>query len=806
MNSTPENIDEMSRKEVLSLVRLDQTHENVRLEPVKMRAKLLKVLYEMFGYDLTNDALLALISEPSAELILATAGAGKTTAVQSKIVLEKLVRSVNGKPLKGHRVLCIVYNKHNVKQMVKAQEKLARKVQARGLPVDGEITASTMHSFCYKWFNHFNHLTKFIGGNMLEPPNVVRQFEALCNVLLRDSGAEINSSTVDDLINLYNLLKETMTPYEECDTVELFETIKLPKELIVKLFNAYDKGKQRKNQYDYTDMLQELYDLLKHNETARTYIQEHYDYIVADEVQDMTGIMMEILRLSKRKDVPLLCIGDEDQNIYSFRGATIKTILKFEEMFDDAKIFTLATNRRCGKNIIDLAEKIISRNTLRYEKSMRAVREGGDIEFVPYCKHVDQIEDVCNKLKVMSSDQLNQTCICYRNRRSSMLLSCRLEELGIPFHVMSGYPPFAAEVFQHILSIFRILLYPYDRDEIINIYKVLPIVTKGEVYETLGYSPKTKNFSKPYEKIHFSEYNYSKNMDNQKVIDAMYFLAYVSNNINKMKMNEFMETLMILFNDSFWKSKMYYNKTQEEDNMFTKYAMEFFNLDMTLPKFYEAFSARMERCKVNDYQKNGVCLSTFHSLKGLEFKNVFIIDLDDRIFPNFSKIDENDYSDSLKIELKESETRLFFVAITRAKDRLVFYYDKENPSEYIKWIQDDMEGHELDLKSEEPEMFMTNNVTAMDLFNDDTKKILDEVPEEEDDDLFEVSANPDSNSANPDLNALSEYQAFEEEDDDLFADIEVSAKPDIDEVKPEPQEVKKDFSASFLDTVMDRFF
>ena len=117
---------------------------------------------------------------------------------------------------------------------------------------------------------------------MLEPPNVVRQFEALCNVLLRDSGAEINSSTIDDLINLYNLLKETMTPYEECDTVELFETIKLPKELIVKLFNAYDKGKQRKNQYDYTDMLQELYDLLKYNETARTYIQEPVSYTHLD--------------------------------------------------------------------------------------------------------------------------------------------------------------------------------------------------------------------------------------------------------------------------------------------------------------------------------------------------------------------------------------------------------------------------------------------------------------------------------------------------------------------------------------------
>lgn len=744
------NLNNLTIQEVLDMV---EDNNPPHVPPLKTRAKIVRVLYQLLGYDLTNDALLALVSEPSAELILATAGAGKTTNVQIKIALEKIIRKINGKPLEGRRVLCLVYNKHNVNQMVKAQEKLSRKIRRQGVNIDSDISAHTMHSYCYKWFNQFNHLTDFSGANMIESSSIISQFNSLAQILLKDSEEEINETLINNLISLYNLLKETMTDYNDCDTLELFETLNLSKDLVVKIFNAYDKGKQRKRVYDYTDMLHELYLLLRDNQRVRDYIQNYYDYIVADEVQDMTKIMMEILRLSKREDVPIVCIGDEDQNIYSFRGATIKTILDFEKTFEDSKVFFLTTNRRCANNIIELANKIISTNTLRYEKSMQGIRDGGSIEYIPYIEHEDQIDDIVNKLKHMDEDTLNQTCICYRNRKSSLLLTCKLEENEIPFYTLSGYKPYEAEVYQHIFSIMRILMYPYDRDEIINIYKILPVLTKKEVYNTLGYSPKTKNFSKPYEKLHFSEYNYGKCMNNPKFQEAMNILVDISNNIKKYPMNTYMNKLWVVFITAFWESKMYFNDNSI-DEMLTEKAISFFDSKDTYPIFYEKYNARLDKCRINAHQKNGVCLSTFHSLKGLEFKDVFIIDLNDNIFPNFSKIEESDYSDQLKLELEESETRLFFVAVTRAKDNLIFYYDKKQPSSYIAQLLNNKRGNKCD------------NLDLDLTFNDDK------------DDILEFNFDLTEETPKPDINKKPAIQA-----------------------NPKP-----DSKANFLDTVINRFF
>ena len=768
------NIDQLSSKELLALV--DDSHAGDVPKPAK-RMNVLKALYEVLGYDLTNGALLALVSEPSAELILATAGAGKTTAVQSKIVLEKLLRTVKGKPLDGSRILCIVYNKHNVKQMTKTQEKLANKIRSSsGMKIDTEIAAHTMHSYCLKWFNHYNHLSQFIGGTLIDPPRIVSQFKSLVALLFKEQQNQITDATIDNLISLYNLVKETMTEYEDCDSIELFQTIGLEKDLVVKLFNAYDKGKYRKNQYDYTDMLYELYNLLKHNESVRNYIQNHYDYIVADEVQDMTKIMMEILRLSKREDTPLVCIGDEDQNIYNFRGATIKTILDFEKTFDNAKVYSLSTNRRCGKNIVDLAKYLIEMNTLRYDKPMNAVRDGGNISYIPYIRHEDQIDDLILKLKCMSSEDLNQTCVCYRNRRSSSLLSCKLEQNQIPFHIMSGFKPYTAEVFQHMLSILRMLLFPYDRDEIINIYKVLPNISKNDVHSTMGYSVKTKNFDRPYEKKHFSEYDFGKMMGHPSCQRSMQLLMYISNNISTASMNTYMPALWKVFEDAFWKSKRYYNGNTDEDEMLTRAAIEFFDSPKPFNEFYENLGSRMDKCHINDQQKMGVCLSTFHSLKGLEFKNVFIIDLNDRIFPNFDKIEEGDYTEQLTLELKESETRLFFVAMTRAKDNLIFYYDKNNPSMYIPYL--------MNRKAQD-------TTDKMDLISGfDTTDLL----EVEGDDLLSDDLFGDDLFARDD-------------DDDLLSDdllLEDSQDDSLLDDTPKPDE--PDLSVGFLDTVIGRFF
>ena len=676
MNKTPDNIAELSMKEVYELI----TPTKPPIPALDRRIAVLQILYDdIFKYDLTPDSMLALASEPKAQLILATAGAGKTTAVQTKIVLEKILRGI-----KGRKVLCLVYNKHNVEQMTRTHEKLVSMVKrsAPDMSIDDEITAHTMHSFCRKWFIEYNYLTEYAGSTFMEPFDVNKSFEDILSVVCMKYKKEPKKAAAADIASVYTILKETLSSYDECDTIDNFNTIGYPKELVIEVMELYDKGKKRKNKYDYTDMLYGLLTVLQTQDMPRNYIQKRYDFIVADEVQDMTPIMMEILKLIKRDDAHLVCIGDEDQNIYNFRGASIKTILNFEKTFEGAEVFTLATNRRCGSNIVALAWDVINQNEFRYDKSMRSVREGGNIEFRPYQTLEEQLDSIINELKCMSIEELNSTCICYRNRRSSLLLSCLLEKETIPFHVLSGYQPYEHEVYRNFLSVLKILKYPMDREDVMNIYKVIPGLTRKRCNAMVGFNGRTFKSDAP--RKHFYDLDYGvvgKSKQNQGILE---YMKYISDHIDTLPMKEYIPELFKIFRKVWWDKKMKYNNTLDEDMMFTEQAYEFFNVDVSFSAFYDDYLLRLRKCQINNQQNMGVALSTFHSLKGLEYKNVYIIDLNDSIFPNFDKIDNDErYSAVGKQELREAETRLFFVAVTRAKDNLYLYYNKENPSIYI---------------------------------------------------------------------------------------------------------------------------
>lgn len=150
------------------------------------------------------------------------------------------------------------------------------------------------------------------------------------------------------------------------------------------LSELYESIKRRRRVYDFTDMLTKIYELLLKRKDILERIQKFYEYVVVDEVQDFTPLMMELLRLFVNNGTPVLCIGDEDQSIYGFRGADIYNTLHFSDKFPGGEVFLLNRNRRCGRKIIEAASKIINKNAMRYKKRIGVVREGGDIQYVPY--------------------------------------------------------------------------------------------------------------------------------------------------------------------------------------------------------------------------------------------------------------------------------------------------------------------------------------------------------------------------------------------------------------------------------------
>lgn len=772
---TPDNIDDLTLEEIKTLA---SENEFGNVVSVEARYKIITKIYSVLGFDLDKDLLLMLLSEPNAMLSLAGAGGGKTTASQVDIALAKIYRKTkDGEPLKGSRILCLVYNDHNVIQMEKKHKELVNKLYAsgiKGLRIDDEIRACTMHKYCKDWILDSRYLkhTGLLGATIMKSHQISSLMTTVYQLVCTKHKVEADLSKINDMLQLYNYMVESLRDYSDCEDIDLFNRMGIKVEVIAETFQAYDKMKVRKNLYDFTDMPRKFLELLKTNDEARERIQNYMDFIVADEVQDMTPIMMEILRYIKGPDVPLLAIGDEDQSIYGFRGADIYNTLDFENKFEGGEVYSLATNRRCRHEIVQVAKQIVNWNELRFNKRIKGVKPNGHFSMIPYSTRDGMMINLMNQLKAMSGKELEEVCICYRNRKSSALLADKLEEARIPFNILSGYKPFHHEIFNHLIGILDGLYRPVDREYYKNLYKLLPWIKRKEFFDAIGYIPETKQWKNENDRLHFAQVDYGKYNNHRGFQKGLQIAVQISKMMKEKPMKAYMEQLIELFIMAYWKDKMYLNDNEEEDTYYTDRAKQFFMSDLTYSGFEVEYARRKTIVENNMKTGSGVTISTFHSLKGLEFDTVFLIDLDDEIFPNFGSIEQVDaYSEQTKLELKEAETRLFYVACTRARDNLTLYYSQENPSIYINWI---MEGKgrviEEDIQEEDLEAKHAEEMSRL---------LTEVVPNRESNKLKErLALVEEAEKAREIQQSMPLGEISLELNDDIFGDIDF---PNLDE-------------------------
>ena len=686
---TPPDIDKYSVDEVYKLIQ-DPEGSNLP-KPIK-RLKIIQILFEILGYDLSPDLALALASEPNAQLIIATAGGGKTTGSQIKVVLEKLWRqSKRGGKLSGDKVLSLVYNRHNVAQMKEKHAAIVSRIALsgiKGFDVDPNINAATMHSFCDQIRTMFVAKIGMLNYKLLDNNEAIKLMDTVKVSILNKFSIRGSNARAEDLITLYNYYRESMIPVEKIDGLDQSVDVPLDTEVVIEIFKLYNTMKKMKKKYDFSDMLNSVYEFLKNNPDDLKQVQKYFDYIVADEVQDFTPIMMSLLQLFVSDGTPLLCIGDEDQGIYNFRGADIYNTLDFESKFNDGKVYSLSQNRRCAANILELAKKVISENDLRFDKQLLGIRPGGLVQYVSYNTVAGENIQVLDQLKKMSTDELYETIVCYREKNSSIMLAELLENEGVPFNVLSGFTPFSHPLFRDVIAVMDALESPLDRKCMLNLYKVLPI-TREQMQYAAGYNPKTKKFD-DVEQMPFWRLDYGSAYNRAGFGDCMELLKTISMGIGKIPMKNYFNTLLSMICKYHWN---FIRKSRENLEVYDDYieskVKTIFDVDYLYKEVYNRFSQRKDICRRNQEGRVGVTLSTFHSLKGLEYKNVIIMDMDDSIFPKFSMLESRDYTEMQKKALKECETRLYYVAVTRAKDNLYIYYNQDNPSRYVALYKDD---------------------------------------------------------------------------------------------------------------------
>jgi DNA helicase-2/ATP-dependent DNA helicase PcrA len=399
-------------------------------------------------------------------------------------------------------------------------------------------------------------------------------------------------------------------------------------------------------------------------------------------VQDFTPIMMSILQLMVSNGTPLMCIGDEDQGIYNFRGADIYNTLDFSNKFPGGEVYSLTRNRRCRKEILDFAKGVIEENKIRYNKIIEGVKDGGSVEMIPYSSIESEHLKIVSMIRNLSEADLNNSVICYRDRYSSIMLAEMLAEANIPFNIISGFEAYSHILYKDLIEIFNALESPFDKALSISLYKVLP-VKKDKMFSVFGYDPALRRF-RTDDKKHFASYDYGDAMAINGFADNLEVLNRLSVEIQDGTMDRVFPTIFQMLKKYHWN---YLRRDREKiaiyDDFIEDRVDKVFNQHRTYKAIFEQLSQKMERCRRNNRNKEGITLATFHGLKGLEFKNCYLMDLDNGRFPNFSLIDSKPYKEEVKEALKECETRLFYVAATRAKDNLIMFYYEDNPSRYL---------------------------------------------------------------------------------------------------------------------------
>lgn len=696
-SSTPTDIDSVGLEKIVDYLNGAEGDANVASPSVRLNLALM--LYDVLGLTLTPDIALATVAEPPATLVISTAGGGKTTWAQVKAILEKLMRKSvyhPGKKIQGSAVLCLVYNKHNVQDMKDKHRDMVARLRARnikGLDIDDEIHACTMHSFCDFWRREYVARMDLLGATLLEQNQAESFMRRAIRIACKKMGMEREFNHIDPaaVLELYMFYRETMcTSISELAGCDKYIDLAIDDDIISCIFERYDASKKLQHKYDFVDMLYKFYCLLRDDEQVRSRVQKYYEYVIADEVQDFTPIMWEILKLMCADGTPLTCIGDDDQNIYYFRGADISSTLNFTKEFTGGKVYTLEYNRRCGKRILDEARNIIQMNTLRFNKVLRNTRDGGSVIYEPYNSLNGQYLNVLKEVKNMSPEEQSNTVICYRDGSSATILTDMLMSEDIIFNVISGVGPFQHELYRHLFAVFTALEMPYDMASCLALHKVLPC-NKEEFYSAIGFDPAKGRFVKENQRgVHFKDYDYGKLNDRKSFTETIKALAELSFQLESRPVSELVVPVFTLLNKYFWSfKKSQYSKHEDIDELMQARVLKYFQSPLLYKQFFIEYQQKRNRYQHYTETREGLTVSTFHSLKGLEFKNVIVVCMDDELYPNFSLINSKGYSDTIKQKLKEAEVRLWYVAVTRAKDNLKVYYSKQNPSLFVQYALSD---------------------------------------------------------------------------------------------------------------------
>ena len=602
---------------------------------------------------LNSDQIKPVKDTEGAVLVLAGAGSGKTRVLTSRIAY-----LVEEKGVYPSSILAITFTNKAANEM---RDRLSRMVDGAE-----SMWICTIHSMCVRILRQFSDRIGY-GRNFsiyseTERANLIKKAFAECDY----DDEKLLKNVKFHVANAKMLGK---TPEEYLDENRDLRNIRD----ICNVYRIYCDHLKANNAMDFDDLLNETLRLLETDKEALEYLSGRFRYIHVDEFQDTNKVQYEIVRLLATVHGNLFCVGDDDQSIYGWRGAKIENILGFERDFPGAKVYKLERNYRSTKTILDLANAVIKNNGNRKEKVLWTENErGADAQFFQAETENDEALYAVRTISdLMRTQGYSYSDFAVLMRINALTRSYEQEfsKYGIPFKVFGGFRFYERKEIKDLLAYLRIANNPFDSEAVVRVINVPKRGIGAKTVEILEkYAAETE--LSVYDALLDADSLPLSGASKQRVKE---FGTLLKNFVLRGAETSADELVRDVINDSGILT-MYQDDSDESLNKkanideFVNSVDEFckMNKDATLADFLNQVTLSSDTDDMDD--SDYVTLATIHAVKGLEFKTVILIGLEENIMPlSRAALDDDEL---------EEERRLMYVAITRARERICFTRSK----------------------------------------------------------------------------------------------------------------------------------
>ncbi len=591
----------------------------------------------------------ALLNAKGAVLVTAGAGSGKT-----KLLTHTIAYLIKEQGILPENILAITFTNKAANEMKNRIFQLVGSIS--------DIWISTFHSMCLRM------LRQNIGK--------LADYTSEFSVYSESDSEKLLKQVVKDLSLPLDNVKHYATVISFCqnhniDVYTYAKNSRRDEDDSIKVYESYEEALIKNNAMDFDHLLSNAYKLLgSYPEVLRKY-QERFEYIFVDEFQDTNTIQYDIVRLLSQVHKNIFVVGDEDQCIYTWRGANFQNIFNFKTDFAPVKVYKLEQNYRSTKTIIDTANKLISNNFERFDKVLWTENEQGkDIECNKYYDEQNEAESIVAKIWAMTNKgeyKLSDIAILMRINALSLPFEQKLLNYNIPYRIYGGFKFYERQEIKNLISYLRIFTNPSDETALLRIINFPKRgIGDGAILRLRQYALDNN----------LSLLNAMKNLANgvdgysqltQKVKPFISSYIKLEEQRPNMSLHEFVTAVI----DEYAIRSAYLDSTDENMeklmniDVFVNSVDEFekANGNATLSDYLESITLEADIDYIGD---ETLTLSTVHSVKGLEFKVVFVVGVEEGIFP----LSRSSYSQ----KETEEERRLMYVAVTRAKERLFLSY------------------------------------------------------------------------------------------------------------------------------------